>query len=34
LHQNPAAAHQDIRALRAGFNHFALTNVTKGEIDD
>lgn len=33
LHRNLTNAHQDIRMLRAAFNDFALTNVTKGEIE-
>ena len=32
LNRNLTNAHNDIRMLRAAFNDFALTNVTKGEI--
>jgi predicted RNase H-like nuclease (RuvC/YqgF family) len=30
IHRNLTTLHQEFRALRAAFNDFALTNVTKG----
>lgn len=33
ISRNLTVLHQEVRALRAAFNDFALTNVTKGEIE-